>query len=118
LEFFRTPDIYGFASMSFKTPLFNVELSAEYTGRMKAPHYEGFIAEDRLETTTPFCVVNLKFHKRFNFAENSSVSVFIGGFNLMNAYQSDLDMGADRDSGYVYGPAKPRSFYAGFEIRL
>jgi outer membrane receptor for ferrienterochelin and colicins len=29
--------------------------------------------------------------------------------NLTNAYQADLDRGADRDSGYVYGPRFPRS---------
>jgi outer membrane receptor for ferrienterochelin and colicins len=90
----------------------------EYTGRMKAPHYKGFIEGDRLETTLPFCVMNLKLYKRIQFAENSTISFFVGAFNLMNAYQSDLDRGANRDSGYVYGPAKPRSVFAGFEFKL
>jgi len=113
-EFFRTPNTYGHASMSHNNKLFKIELSLEYTGKMKAPHYAGYIKEDRLETTHPFWVMNTKLHKKINFATNSTVNVFFGIFNLLNSYQKDLDLGADRDSGYVYGPAKPRSLYAGF----
>ncbi|MFH2042200.1 MAG: hypothetical protein ABIJ35_06725 [Acidobacteriota bacterium] len=40
----------------------------------------------------------------------------VGVFNLFNAYQSDLDLGINRDAGYVYGPSKPRSLYLGFEF--
>ncbi|MGD2294490.1 MAG: TonB-dependent receptor [Candidatus Aminicenantes bacterium] len=115
-EFFRTPNIYGYASMSHHNKLFELELSLEYTGKMKAPHYAGYIKEDRLETTHPFWVMNTKLHKAINFAKNSTVNFFIGIFNLLNSYQKDLDMGVNRDSGYVYGPAKPRSVYAGFEF--
>ena len=28
--------------------------------------------------------------------------------NIFNAYQKDFDRGADRDSGYIYGPSLPR----------
>jgi outer membrane receptor for ferrienterochelin and colicins len=115
-EFFRTPNTYGYASMSHNNKLFKIELSLEYTGKMKAPHYAGYIKEDRLETTHPFWVMNTKLHKKINFAKNSSINVFFGIFNLLDSYQKDLDMGANRDSGYVYGPAKPRSFYAGFQF--
>ena len=31
-------------------------------------------------------------------------------------YQNDFDKGADRDSGYIYGPSLPRSFFAGVKI--
>jgi outer membrane receptor for ferrienterochelin and colicins len=30
--------------------------------------------------------------------------------NLLNAYQQDFDLGKERDSNYIYGPAKPRTF--------
>ena len=33
--------------------------------------------------------------------------------NIFNAYQDDFDKGADRDSGYIYGPSLPRSFFVG-----
>ena len=96
--------------------LVNIDLSGEYTGPMKAPHYAGYIDEDRLETTQSFWVVNLRLRKPINITETYKVSLFFGAYNILNSYQKDLDKGADRDSGYVYGPAKPRSFYAGFEF--
>ena len=32
------------------------------------------------------------------------------------AYQNDFDQGVERDSGYIYGPAAPRSYFAGIKI--
>lgn len=116
-EFFRTPGFYGFAGLSYrKENLVNVDVSFEYTGSMKAPHYSGYIEADRLEATDPFSVLSVKLQKLVRLSGNWRVNVFVGGHNLSNSYQRDLDLGIDRDSGYVYGPAKPRSFYAGFEF--
>jgi len=116
-EFFRTPDYYGYASISYENKkIVNAELSMEYTGEMKVPHYAGYIENDRLERTDPFWIVNAKLYKHINITEDYRVSIFIGTHNLLDSYQKDLDKSVDRDSGYVYGPAKPRSFYAGFEF--
>ena len=116
-EFFRTPDTYGFVNFSLKSKkLANLMISGEYTGPMLVPHYAGYIEEDRLETTPSFWVVNLKLHRPINITPSSNVSVTLGVYNLLNSYQEDLDKGVDRDSGYVYGPAKPRSFYIGIEF--
>jgi outer membrane receptor for ferrienterochelin and colicins len=116
-EFFRTPNSYGYISASYKNNKFlNIDLSGEYTGSMKAPHYAGYIDEDRLETTPPFLVMNLKLQRPINITENCHLSVFLGAYNLFDSYQEDLDKGEDRDSGYVYGPAKPTCFYTGFEF--
>ncbi len=116
-EFFRTPNSYGYISASYKNRKFiNVDLSGEYTGSMKAPHYAGYIDGDRLETTSPFLVINLKVHRPINITESCALSLSLGTYNLLDSYQEDLDKGEDRDSGYVYGPAKPRSFYAGIEF--
>jgi outer membrane receptor for ferrienterochelin and colicins len=116
-EFFRTPNSYGYISASYKNRKFvNIDLSGEYTGSMKAPHYAGYIDEDRLETTPPFLVINLKVHRPINITESCTISLSLGTYNLFDSYQEDLDKGEDRDSGYVYGPAKPRSFYVGFEF--
>lgn len=116
-EFFRTPNSYGYFNMSYENEkLFNIDLSGEYTGSMKAPHYTGYIDEDRLETTPCFWIVNLSLRKPITIKETYKVSLFIGANNILNSYQKDLDKGMDRDSGYVYGPAKPSSFYAGFEF--
>ena len=116
-EFFRTPRDYGFANISYTNKkIINAELSLEYTGEMKVPHYAGYIEEDRLETTPPFWAVNVRLRKPINITEHYRMSIFTGVHNLLNSYQEDLDKGVDRDSGYVYGPAIPRSFYAGFEF--
>jgi len=36
--------------------------------------------------------------------------------NIFESYQKDFDRGANRDSGYIYGPSLPRSFFAGVKI--
>jgi outer membrane receptor for ferrienterochelin and colicins len=116
-EFFRVPNVYGYMNMSYKNKkLVNVDFSAEYTGSMKAPHFAGYIEEDRLDTTRDFWVLNLKLQKSIDITKNYNVSVFLGIHNILNSYQQDLDKGVDRDSGYVYGPAKPQSLYLGFEF--
>jgi len=94
----------------------NVDFSGEYTGSMKAPHYRGYIEEDRLELTPCFWVLNLRLRKSFSISQNYRTSIFIGVYNMLDSYQKDLDKGVNRDSGYVYGPAKPLSFYAGIEF--
>ena len=116
-EFFRTPNSYGYVTMNYKNDrLINMNISMEYTGKMKVPHFAGYIEKDILEITSPFYVVNVKFDKTINFSENTNTRFFIGAYNILDSYQKDLDKGADRDSGYVYGPAKPRAFYTGFEF--
>ncbi|MGB2844874.1 MAG: hypothetical protein WBC02_08465, partial [Candidatus Aminicenantaceae bacterium] len=116
-EFFRTPNYYGYANISYENnKLVNANLSIEYTGEMKVPHYAGYIKNDKLETTDAFWVMNTKLRKPVNFTEDLRISVFFGVHNILNSYQKDLDKSVDRDSGYVYGPAKPRSFYAGFKF--
>jgi outer membrane receptor for ferrienterochelin and colicins len=116
-EFFRTPRSYGFANLSYKNRKWlEADLSLDYTGSMKVPHYTGYIPVDWLETSPPFVVVNLKLQKKLHLSNGVSLNLFSGIFNLFNSYQRDLDLGADRDSGYVYGPSKPRSFYGGAEF--
>lgn len=36
--------------------------------------------------------------------------------NIFNAYQRDFDRGKERDSGYIYGPSMPRSYFAGAKL--
>jgi len=116
-EFFRTPDSYGYMRLSYENDrVMDADVSLNYTGRMKVPHFAGYIEEDRLERTKAFWVLNAKCKKTFKPDEKTSLGVFVGVFNLLNAFQSDLDQGMNRDAGYVYGPMKPRSLYAGFEF--
>ena len=93
-------------------------MTLDYTGRMKLPHYRGYIIEDRLETTNPFWVVNLKMKKNIPLGGDSSLTLSVGLNNIFNSFQKDLDRGADRDSGYIYGPAKPRTFFVSLGYRI
>jgi len=116
-DFFRTPNSYGYASLSYQnSKIVDAHLSLEYTGKMKIPHYAGYIEEDRLETGQTFWVVNAKLKKPFRFGQKSSIDVFLGMYNLFDSFQQDLDKGVYRDAGYVYGPSRPRSIYTGFEF--
>ncbi len=36
--------------------------------------------------------------------------------NIFNSYQSDFDMGINRDPGYIYGPGSPRTIYFGLKL--
>ena len=36
---------------------------------------------------------------------------------LCDSNQNDFDFGADRDSGYIYGPTLPRSFFFGVKLK-
>ncbi len=113
-EFFRTPDVYGVASVAWRNPSFvDLWLGARYTGEMKVPHYAGFIAEDRLETSEPFLTLDLRLSREFPLASEPTtrLRVAAGGRNITDEFQQDLDQGPDRDSGYVYGPRYPRSWY-------
>lgn len=44
------------------------------------------------------------------------IQLHAGVRNLFDAYQRDFDRGADRDSGYIYGPSIPRSWVAGIKV--
>ena len=117
--FFRTPDQYGVASIMWKVP-WDLELwfGAKYTGTMEVPHYAGYIPEDRLETTDPFLTLDLRVAREFPLLSEPTTrfQVAVGGRNITDEFQQDLDQGPDRDSGYVYGPRFPRSWYVSFEL--
>jgi len=113
----RTPDYYGyFTFTSAPTKNFDFSLSGTYTGDMIVPHYAGYIAEDRMETTPHFFDLNLKFNYTFILHDHIKLQVNTGVQNILNHFQPDLDQGEFRDSGYFYGPTQPRTLFIGFKI--
>ena len=113
----RTPDYYGYFTFS-SAPLknFDFSLSGTYTGKMIVPHYAGYIAEDRMETTPQFFDLNLKLNYTFVLHDHIKFQLNIGVQNIFNSFQKDLDKGEFRDAGYFYGPTQPRTFFIGFKI--
>ena len=118
LEFFRSPDQYGTFSLQARLPAaLDLFFGARYTGEMVAPHYAGFIDEDRLESTPSFLELDLNLSRDFEIA-GQTLTLTVGAKNLTDEYQQDLDQGPDRDSNYVYGPRLPRSYQLGVRWQL
>lgn len=116
-KMFRTPNFYGYFVTSYN-PLSQLmlSLSGTYTGSMLIEHHAGYIAANRTEKTPGFFDMNFKAAYDFKIYNNIKLQINAGVQNIFNAYQKDFDKGADRDSGYIYGPAAPRSFYVGVKL--
>lgn len=113
----RTPNTYGYFTLSY-TPIkaFTAALSGTYTGSMLVQHVAGYIPEDIAVETPSFFDMNLKASYDFQIDGSVVLQVNAGIQNIFNAYQDDFDKGADRDSGYIYGPGIPRSLFAGIKL--
>ncbi|MBO5679274.1 MAG: TonB-dependent receptor [Bacteroidaceae bacterium] len=113
----RTPDYYGYFTFTSE-PIknFDFSLSGTYTGSMIVPHYAGYIAEDRMETTPQFFDFGAKFNYTFVLRDHIKLQVNTGVQNILNHFQPDLDRGEWRDSGYFYGPTQPRTLFVGVKI--
>lgn len=114
---FRTPDTYGYFTMTCN-PIHSLtlSLSGTYTGNMLVEHHKGYISENRTEKTSSYLDLGFKAGYDFKLYKSITLQVNAGVQNIFNAYQKDFDKGADRDSGYIYGPGMPRSVYAGLKL--
>jgi len=116
-KMFRSPDLYGYFTSTFNPvkPL-SIALTGTYTGSMLVQHMQGYIKEDREEKTPDFFDMNIKLAYDFPFYKTTTFQLNAGIQNIFNAYQKDFDKDKDRDSGYIYGPGIPRSFFIGCKI--
>ena len=114
----RTPDTYGYFTASF-TPVkrFTASVTGNYTGSMLVGHSAGSGVEEPVAVNTPkFMEVNMKLAYDFPVYRYLTLQVNGGIQNITNAYQKDFDKGWNRDSGYIYGPSLPRSYYVGVKV--
>ena len=118
-EFIRTPDNYGYAVLTYNNYNISSTLNYLYTGSMKVPHFAGTPNQlvDEIVTTNSFSELSLKFNYNIPTAL-VSLDLYVGIKNIFNQYQSDFDLGKNRDSNYVYGPAKPRTTYFGVRLNF
>lgn len=116
-KMFRTPNTYGYFTATL-TPLkhFTASLSGTYTGSMLVQHLAGYIPMDKVVNTPNFFDMNIKLAYDFHIYKDINLEVNAGVQNIFEAYQSDFDQGPNRDSAYIYGPATPRSYFAGIKI--
>ncbi len=122
-NFLRTPDFYGNLRISYDVlARLNLFVTGRYTGQADIPHEVLVVGEDdpelRLESSDEFVEFDLGVSYRIPSQNNlnSFTKVNFGVKNILDAYQSDLDEGFDRDPAYVYGPSLPRTFYVGLEL--
>lgn len=117
---FRTPDTYGYFTLTLKpVKRLSIDLTGNYTGRMLVQHYAGSGTDVDVAVETPhFFDANLRLQYTFKLFRDVEMELYGGMKNLFNAYQDDFDTGAERDSGYVYGPLMPRSWFIGTKIRF
>ncbi|HJA96217.1 MAG TPA: TonB-dependent receptor [Candidatus Alistipes faecavium] len=115
---FRTPDLYGYFTASFKPwRRLTADVSGTCTGEMLVQHIAGSgVAKDVAVTTPAFCDVNLRLAYDLPLCKEIVLQLHGGVQNLFNAYQRDFDRGVERDSGYIYGPSLPRSWFVGAKI--
>ena len=121
---FRSPNVYGYFTISSQpVKNFKIDLSGNYMGRMYVEHFAGgmlpdgsTLEQDRIERTNPFFDLGLKLSYDFKIWKTLGLQINAGVRNILNSYQRDFDRGANRDSGYIYGPSLPRSVFVGAKL--
>ena len=116
-EMFRTPDFHGYMTASYNPvkPL-TIALTGTYTGSMLIEHHAGMIERNTTVRTPDFWDMGFKAAYDFRLYDSFSMQVNAGVQNIFNSFQRDFDSGADRDSGYMFGPTLPRTFFFGVKM--
>ena len=114
----RTPNTYGYFTASF-TPVkrLTAALTGNYTGSMLVGHSAGSGVDSPVAVHTPrFMELNMKLAYDIPVYKYLTLQLNGGIQNITNAYQNDFDKGWNRDSGYIYGPSLPRSYFVGVKL--
>ena len=114
---FRTPDFHGYFTASYN-PMqdLTLALSGTYTGSMLIEHHAGMIEINETVETPSFFDMGFKASYDFKVYKSFSLQLNAGVQNIFNSFQNDFDFGADRDSGYIYGPTLPRTIFMGIKL--
>ena len=71
---------------------------------------------DEAVTTPSFLDMDLRLVYDIRINRRTGAQINAGIKNVFDSYQSDFDKGPERDSGYVYGPMKPRNYFVGLKF--
>lgn len=114
---YNSPDHYGYVNLDYN-PVKPVTLSLNsvFTGPMLFQHYAGYVEKDCEKVTPIFSDLGFRGAYNFNITRKTQMELFLSIKNILNQYQDDLDVGMDKDSKYVYGPATQRSYYFGIKV--
>lgn len=118
-RFLRTPNTYGFITIDTQLGRrWSFSANGNYTGKMLVPYFGPLLSEPEageLRTSKSFFDAGMKINYNLKF-NISRMSIYAGIKNFFNSYQNDFDRGINRDPGYVYGPASPRTIYIGLKF--
>ena len=121
---FRSPDHYGYINAKYLiTKKFNASIFGTYTGPMLVQHSAytdifGVEHPDSETRTQSFWDFGCKLSYTFSLSNVVNLEINAGVKNIFDSYQRDIDMGAGRDSAYIYGPAMPRTYFFGVKLFL
>ncbi len=120
VKFFRSPDNYGYLSMNYSPNLlFNLSVTGNYSGPMLVPYFGPNIPnpnDGELRKTDSFFDAGIKMSYDIKLTDAMKMEISTGIKNIFNSYQSDFDLGINRDPAYIYGPISPRTIYVGIKI--
>ena len=112
---------HNLSSNFYITDRFNASIFSTFTGKMLVQHAAHTLPNDTEigdsdVWTDSFFDMGFKTSYTFNLSELVKMEVNAGVKNLFDAYQDDIDVGAGRDSAYIYGPAMPRTIFVGVKL--
>ena len=120
-EFLRTPDYYGYATISYNaSDKISVAANLVHTGAMSLIHLAGAPGqlEDEFLVSPIFNTIGLKSSYTQTLEElGMKIEYSLGVKNLTNDYQQEFDSLKDRDSNFIYGPNLPRTIYFGLVLK-
>ena len=116
---FRTPEHYGYFLCNIEpVKHFHIVTNGKVTGNMLVQHFAGYVPEDEEVTTPTFFEWDIKLCYDIPLYKHYTLEINVGVKNILDQFQSDLDKGMDRDAGFIYGPATPRTFFAGINLKI
>ena len=85
---------------------------------MLVPHLAGFVAQDEEVITPSFWDLGIRLAYDFHLYKHYCLQLSTGVKNILDQYQRDLDQGALRDAGYIYGITTPRTYFVGLMLKI
>ena len=116
-EFVRTPNVYGFLTSYWNiNNAFKMDVTGNFTGPMVVPFVVGESGFIDLVDTESFFDLTTKLTYQFKMQQQLNVELSGGVQNFFDSYQDDFDTGPTRDSDYIYGPNRPRTYFVGLRF--
>ena len=115
----HTPDNYGYMLLDVHPVKdFTISINGKATGSMLVPHLAGYIAQDEETLTPSFWDLGIRLAYDVHLYKHYCLEISCGVKNVLDQFQKDLDKGSYRDAGYIYGPSIPRTYFAGWALKL